>query len=53
MPSTYRLRRGSEPGFKIVKWIAVVEFLDNFADLGVGEGSYNGDHEFYGYCMPV
>ena len=39
--------------FKMVKWIAAIEFVQDFADLGAGEGGNNEDHEFYGYRMPI
>jgi DMSO/TMAO reductase YedYZ molybdopterin-dependent catalytic subunit len=48
-----RLRCENELGFKMVKWIAAVEFVRDFADLGAGEGGYNEDHEFFGYRMPI
>ena len=48
-----RLRCENELGFKMVKWIAAIEFVGDFADLGAGEGGYNEDHEFYGYRMPI
>ena len=48
-----RLRCENEIGFKMVKWIAAIEFVHDFADLGAGEGGYNEDHEFYGYRMPI
>ena len=48
-----RLRCENELGFKMVKWIASIEFVHDFADLGAGEGGYNEDHEFYGYRMPI
>jgi DMSO/TMAO reductase YedYZ molybdopterin-dependent catalytic subunit len=48
-----RLRCENELGFKMVKWIAAIEFVRDFADLGAGQGGYNEDHEFYGYRMPV
>ena len=44
-----RLRCENELGFKMVKWIAAIEFVRDFADLGAGQGGYNEDHEFYGY----
>ncbi len=37
----------------MVKWIAAIEFVADFADLGAGQGGYNEDHEFYGYRMPI
>ncbi len=48
-----RLRCENELGFKMVKWIAAIEFVHDFADLGEGHGGYNEDHEFYGYRMPI
>jgi DMSO/TMAO reductase YedYZ molybdopterin-dependent catalytic subunit/thiosulfate reductase cytochrome b subunit len=48
-----RLRCENELGFKMVKWIAAIEFVDDFKDLGAGQGGYNEDHEFYGYRMPI
>ncbi len=48
-----RLRCENELGFKMVKWIAAIEFVRDFADLGAGHGGYNEDHEFYGYRMPI
>ena len=48
-----RLRCENELGFKMVKWIAAIEFVHDFTDLGAGEGGYNEDHEFYGYRMPI
>ena len=48
-----RLRCENELGFKMVKWIAAIEFVRDFADLGAGKGGYNEGHEFYGYRMPI
>ena len=48
-----RLRCENELGFKMVKWIAAIEFVRDFDDLGAGQGGYNEDHEFYGYRMPI
>jgi sulfoxide reductase catalytic subunit YedY len=48
-----RLRCENELGFEMVKWIAAIEFVHDFADLGAGQGGYNEDHEFYGYRMPI
>jgi hypothetical protein len=35
------------------KWIALIALVQEFANLGVGEGGYNEDHEFYGYRVPI
>lgn len=48
-----RLRCENELGFKMVKWIAAIEFVHDYADLGAGQGGYNEDHEFYGYRVPI
>jgi DMSO/TMAO reductase YedYZ molybdopterin-dependent catalytic subunit len=48
-----RLRCENELGFKMVKWIAAIDFVSDYADLGAGQGGYNEDHEFYGYRMPI
>jgi sulfoxide reductase catalytic subunit YedY len=48
-----RLRCENQLGFKMVKWVAAIEFVEGFADLGAGHGGYNEDHEFYGYRMPI
>jgi DMSO/TMAO reductase YedYZ molybdopterin-dependent catalytic subunit/thiosulfate reductase cytochrome b subunit len=48
-----RLRCENQLGFKMVKWIAAIEFVADFAHLGAGQGGYNEDHEFYGYRMPI
>jgi methionine sulfoxide reductase catalytic subunit len=44
-----RLRNELELGFKQVKWIEAIEFVESFAHLGSGQGGYNEDHDFYGY----
>jgi methionine sulfoxide reductase catalytic subunit len=48
-----RLRNERELGFKQVKWIEAIEFVESFDHLGLGQGGYNEDHEFYGYRMPI
>ena len=48
-----RLRCENELGFKQVKWIEAMEFIEDFSQLGGGQGGYNEDHEFYGYRMPI
>ena len=48
-----RLRCENEVGFKMVKWIAAIEFVHDFADLGAGEGGYREDHEFCSYRAPI
>jgi methionine sulfoxide reductase catalytic subunit len=44
-----RLRNEVELGYKLVKWVQGVEFVESFAEVGGGGGGYNADHEFFGY----
>lgn len=48
-----RLRCENELGFKQVKWIRAIEFVDDYKRIGNGMGGYNEDHEFYGRKMPI
>ena len=48
-----RLRNEIELGFKQVKWIKGIEFVDDFSELGSGYGGYNQDHEFFGYRQSI
>jgi thiosulfate reductase cytochrome b subunit len=48
-----RLRNETQLGFKMVKWIKGIEFVDNFEHLGGGFGGYNEDHEFFGYRQSI
>ena len=48
-----RLRDEVELGFKQVKWIEAIEFVETFEHLGAGQGGYNEDQEFYGFRMPI
>ncbi|OAT68375.1 oxidoreductase [Mycobacteroides immunogenum] len=48
-----RLRNEVELGFKQVKWIESIEFVEGFANIGKGQGGYNEDHEYFGYRMPI
>ncbi len=48
-----RLRNEIELGFKQVKWIQAIEFVESFGHLGAGQGGYNEDQEFYGNRMPI
>lgn len=44
-----RLRNEVQQGFKQVKWLAGIDFVASFAEVGGGFGGYNADHEFFGY----
>ncbi len=48
-----RLRNEIQLGFKMVKWIKGIEFVEDFADVGGGLGGYNNDHEFFGYRQSI
>lgn len=48
-----RLRNEIQLGFKLVKWIKGIEFVEDFSDIGGGEGGYNNDHEFFGYRQSI
>ncbi|MGH7814120.1 MAG: molybdopterin-dependent oxidoreductase [Candidatus Binataceae bacterium] len=45
-----RLRVENQLGFKMVKWIQAIEFVDDPKHVYQGEGGYNEDHEFFD-CM--
>lgn len=42
-----RLRVENQLGFKMVKWISAIEFVDSVKHVYEGEGGYNSDHEFF------
>ena len=48
-----RLRNELELGFKQVKWVQAVEFVESYAHLGQGEGGFNEDYEFYTTRSPI
>lgn len=37
----------------LVTWIAAIEFMHDFVDLGAGEGGYNKDNEFCDCRIPI
>jgi DMSO/TMAO reductase YedYZ molybdopterin-dependent catalytic subunit/thiosulfate reductase cytochrome b subunit len=43
-----RLRVENQLGFKMVKWIQSIEFVEDVKSVGLGQGGYNEDHEFFG-----
>jgi DMSO/TMAO reductase YedYZ molybdopterin-dependent catalytic subunit len=43
-----RLRVENQLGFKMVKWIQAIEFVESVQSVGQGEGGYNEDHEYFG-----
>ena len=48
-----RLRNETQLGFKLVKWIKGIEFVERFDEVGGGLGGYNNDHEFFGYRQSI
>jgi methionine sulfoxide reductase catalytic subunit len=43
-----RLRVENQLGFKMVKWIRAIEFVESPKGVYQGEGGYNEDHEYFG-----
>ncbi|HEY8072461.1 MAG TPA: molybdopterin-dependent oxidoreductase [Labilithrix sp.] len=48
-----RLRNEIQLGFKQVKWIAGIELVADYSEIGGGHGGYNADHEFFGYRQSI
>jgi DMSO/TMAO reductase YedYZ molybdopterin-dependent catalytic subunit len=42
-----RLRLETQLGFKMVKWIAAIEFTDDIASIGMGQGGWREDQQYY------
>lgn len=43
-----RLRVENQLGFKMVKWICSIEFVEDVQSIGKGEGGFAEDHEYFG-----
>jgi DMSO/TMAO reductase YedYZ molybdopterin-dependent catalytic subunit len=43
-----RLRVENQLGFKMVKWIQTIEFVEDVQSVGKGEGGFAEDHEYFG-----
>jgi len=43
-----RLRVENQLGFKMVKWIQEIRFVEDISSINIGEGGYNEDHEYFG-----
>ena len=43
-----RLRVENQLGFKMVKWIQAIEFVEDIQSIGKGEGGFAEDHEYFG-----
>ena len=42
-----RLRIETQLGFKMVKWIAAIEFVTSTTDIGQGQGGWREDQQYY------
>jgi DMSO/TMAO reductase YedYZ molybdopterin-dependent catalytic subunit len=43
-----RLRVENQLGFKMVKWIRAIEFVESVQSIGKGEGGFAEDYEYFG-----
>ena len=43
-----RLRVENQLGFKMVKWIEAIEFVEDVGAIQKGEGGFSEDNEFFG-----
>jgi DMSO/TMAO reductase YedYZ molybdopterin-dependent catalytic subunit len=48
-----RLRVENQLGFKMVKWIEAIEFVENVKPIYKGFGGYNEDNEFFGSMADI
>jgi len=42
-----RLRVETQLGFKMIKWIHSIEFVEDYTDIGMGMGGWREDQQFY------
>ena len=42
-----RLRIETQLGFKMVKWVAAIEFVNDIKDIGMGMGGWREDQQYY------
>ena len=42
-----RLRIETQLGFKMVKWVRAIEFVDDVSTIGQGQGGFREDQQFY------
>jgi DMSO/TMAO reductase YedYZ molybdopterin-dependent catalytic subunit/thiosulfate reductase cytochrome b subunit len=48
-----RLRVENQLGFKMVKWIQAIEFVEDVKSIKLGEGGYAEDHEYFGELASI
>jgi DMSO/TMAO reductase YedYZ molybdopterin-dependent catalytic subunit len=42
-----RLRAETQLGYKMVKWIKAIEFVEGYSKIGMGQGGWREDQQFY------
>ncbi len=42
-----RLRCETQLGYKMVKWLKSIEFVDDYKHIGMGQGGHREDHMYY------
>ncbi|MBV9176739.1 MAG: molybdopterin-dependent oxidoreductase, partial [Nitrososphaeraceae archaeon] len=42
-----RLRVETQLGYKMVKWLRSIEFVNDYKDIGMGQGGHREDHMYY------
>ena len=42
-----RLRVETQLGFTMVKYIRAIEFIDDYHDIGEGQGGWRDDHQYF------
>jgi DMSO/TMAO reductase YedYZ molybdopterin-dependent catalytic subunit/thiosulfate reductase cytochrome b subunit len=42
-----RARIETQLGFKMVKWIQAIEFVEDYRDIGMGQGGWREDQQYY------
>lgn len=42
-----RVRLETQLGFKMVKWVCAIEFVEDYRDIGMGQGGWREDQQFY------
>jgi sulfoxide reductase catalytic subunit YedY len=42
-----RLRVETQLGYKMVKWLRSIEFVNDYKDIGLGQGGWREDHMYY------
>ena len=48
-----RLRVENQLGFKMVKWIQAIEFVEDVKSINLGEGGYAEDREYFGELASI